>query len=114
MKTKSFAAHLQPNPGTDVSILSQIDSVIVSPAIYLSVGRYQLHLNPFSGLTSANQVIPTGNALSAGNSIALQPGFQGSTGTGGLGHGLIEVLITDSAGSPVDDSFLLNGQLIGL
>ena len=78
-------------------------------ATYVGVGSYRVDLNVIPGLTSSSQILATGTVqLSVGGFIlTLTHGFS-------VDHGQINVHITDSAGVPSDQSFVLNASLLGV
>ncbi len=103
----SAAGRFDPSVGGPVAITSQ--SGEFASATYVGVGDYTLSLNVIPGITTANQVIWLGTVLSAagGFIITTAPGFSGGAA------GCI-VRITDAAGTPVDQSFYIHADLLGI
>ena len=91
-----------------VTIVSQ--SGQFASAQYLGVGSYLVHLNAIAGLTSADQIIPTGivgaNAGGAPFTINVVVAFAGT--------GEIQVNLFNDADAAVDEEFYLHVALLGI
>lgn len=78
-------------------------------AVYNAVGNYRVHLIVIPGLTNLD-IVPVGTVIDAstgGFILTEAPGFS-------VDHVVIDILITNAAGVPVDKSFYLDVSLLGL
>lgn len=102
------AARFDPDAGTgSVTITRQSGQFAM--AVYNGVGNYTVHLIVIPGLTNLD-IVPVGTVIDAstgGFILTDAPGFS-------VDHVIIGILITDSAGAPVDKPFYLNVSLLGV
>jgi hypothetical protein len=101
------SGRFDPDAGTStVTITRQTGQFAM--AVYNGVGDYMVHLNVIPGITDFLDVIPVGTVSATGGFILTAlPGFF-------VDHATIEVLITDAAGTPSDQSFFLDVTLLGV
>jgi hypothetical protein len=101
------SARCDPNPPTDVTISFQTGQ-FQNPSTYVGVGIYTIQLNVIPGLVAASQVLWTATAFTAGRLVTLQPGFSAGAATVGAR------VVMAATGVAVEDTFFLNGVIIGL
>jgi hypothetical protein len=95
-----------PNAGTSSVAITRQSGQFAS-AVYNGVGNYTLHLAVIPGLTNLD-IIAVGTVIDAstgGFILTDAPGFS-------VDHVIIGILITDSAGTPVDKPFYLDVTLL--
>ena len=95
-----------PNAGTSSVAITRQSGQFAS-AVYNGVGDYTLHLAVIPGLTNLD-IIAVGTVIDAstgGFILTDAPGFS-------VDHVIIGILITDSAGAPVDKPFYLDVTLL--
>lgn len=97
-----------PSSGSSVVIVSQ--SGEFASVQYFGAGSYLVHLNAIAGLTTTDQIIPTGTVGANGGGAPFVINLVASF----AGTGVIQVNLFNDANAAVDEIFFLHVALLGL